>query len=109
MYSIGGKMSKKINVGQLGGYTNVGNRNNTFTYMTSKDTLEDIEKLGFLDTAFEVLQVGDLLRIFIEGVDHKVDKIIEYVIVDKDTLHKKLYKKKINVWSTTSYAVDNKE
>lgn len=101
-------MATKLNRNQLGGYVNTRNSCNIFTFESTSLKKSDIELLGFLDTAYDVFNVGDILKIFIKSNDGILLSILEYVIIKKDPAYNKLYKHKIGEYKFSDLSKDNK-
>lgn len=84
---------RKVNTNFVGIYANKGAKNNSYTYMTDKDTAEDVAHIDYFLPMFDQLQVGDKFEVYLLNGEKEVERYMEYLIVAKDIPHKKIYKK----------------
>lgn len=84
---------RKINPNFVGIYANKGSKNNSYTYMTDKDTLDDVSHIDYFLPMFDQLQVGDKFEVYLLNGEKEVERYAEYIIIAKDVPQRKLYKK----------------
>ena len=74
-------------------FTTIPNSNSEFciyTYKAETESLSQIARQGFFDSANAFLNVGDTIRVFRFNFEKKLTNYLEHIVMDVDRINKKV-------------------